>query len=66
MLMRYDELFPDLIVFEDSPKRTLKSIEDRGGYIIREDPYPQGQLFDNQKEFPEDGFINTYCRRTNY
>lgn len=63
MIKSFDKMFPNLIVFEDSPKRDLESIEDRGGYIIRENIGPYGQSYDNQIEFPDDGFINKYCRR---
>lgn len=64
MIRRFDEIYSDLLVFEDSPKRVLESVEDRGGYLVRKNPNPQVELYDDQKDFPVDGFVNKYCRRS--
>lgn len=58
MIIEFDKVYKELIC-EEVPMKKLRSIEDRGGYINKNEK--MCDPWDGEKPHAKDGFVEKYC-----
>ena len=58
--IRFSEKYSNLIC-KDLPKKQLKSVEDRGGYLTRDNKPTIPEKYRKTFVHPREGFVNLYC-----